>query len=90
MPRKPRYQIGLHQKRKKEQREKMVAQNESVEEMTKALNELEREIEIKRNKLEAKQAQLRRLDLKVSSIRYLKQLILSRITLTNVSIRDTD
>ena len=67
----------------------MVAQNESVEEM-KALNELEREIEIKRNKLEAKQAQLRRLDLKVSSIRYLKQLILSRITLTNVSIRDTD
>ena len=53
MPRKPRYQIGLHQKRKKEQREKMVAQNESVEEMTKALNELEREIEIKRNKLEA-------------------------------------
>ena len=68
----------------------MVAQNESVEEMTKALNELEREIEIKRNKLEAKQAQLRRLDLKVSSIRYLKQLILSRITLTNVSIRDTD
>lgn len=61
----PRYRVDLHRKRQKEQREKQVMSNRTIDEINEELDQLDSTIKEKQKLLRAKQAQLKRIDSKV-------------------------
>ena len=60
-----RYRIGDHQKKQKEQREKIVQKNRLIQDLDEDLKQLEEKIEKKKKALKAKRVQSQRLDSKV-------------------------